>query len=366
MPSLLVASRLSAATTNVAATRPREAWVDVYKALAIFLIAFGHLPQSKLTECFLWTFHVPAFFLVAGYLSHVRPMAQTLQRITFRILVPYVSCYLVLTAIAWWQRESMTARELGTILLGVFYGTDSYPGFVSAPLWFFPSIMTVELFYAGVVRRWKAAYVVALVISIWLYRRGMVNIWMSLDLSLLGLNFCVAGRLAALARLPERLSHASVWVRFALFLACLLSAYQLARFGNVWYAGGYYSLSLIGGLVGSLMLICLGQLLPGRMSASAPVRFVSENTLFLMCFHPVGIYYAGRLLGLGAAHPLSSGILTVTLAFLLLVPPNLLVLRFLPEMIGVRRPGGGGRGGRPDRTQGAHEHEAEEHHLPLV
>ena len=57
----------------------------MYKAVAIFLIALGHLPQSKLTESALWTFHVPAFFLVAGYLSRDRPMRQVLQRIASRL-----------------------------------------------------------------------------------------------------------------------------------------------------------------------------------------------------------------------------------------------------------------------------------------
>ncbi len=337
-PSQLDAWRPSLISTPVvAAARPREAWVDVYKAAAIFLIALGHLPQSKLVECFLWSFHVPAFFLIAGYLSRDRPMAETVRRVTHRMLVPYVASYLVLTALAWWQRESMSASELGATLLGLFYGTHSYPAFVSAPLWFFPSIITVELFYAGVVRRWKAAYLVALIISVWLYRRGIVNMWMSLDLSLLGLNYFVAGRLAAMVRLPERLSHASVWIRIGLFLGCLLVVYELARVGNLWYTGSHYSLSLIGGLAGSLMLICVGQLVPARLSASAPVRFVAENTLFLMCFHLVGIYYANRLLGLGTAHPLSSAILTVTLAFLLLAPLNMLIRRFLPAMIGSSR-----------------------------
>lgn len=50
--------------------KKRLAWVDVAKAIAIILMVAGHeLPQVSL-RTWIFSFHMPLFFILSGYTSH--------------------------------------------------------------------------------------------------------------------------------------------------------------------------------------------------------------------------------------------------------------------------------------------------------
>src|SRR5689334_5733384 len=65
-----------------AQSRDRIAWIDFVKGIAIILVVYGHVIQGAaygglvdgwkffpLSEAFIYSFHMPAFFFVSGMLS---------------------------------------------------------------------------------------------------------------------------------------------------------------------------------------------------------------------------------------------------------------------------------------------------------
>ena len=227
-------------------------------------------------------------------------------------------------------------------LAGVIYGTHSYPYFVNAALWFLPSLITIEVLYALCIKRFPLSYLVLLALSYAIYRQHYLNLFFSIDLSLLGLNFFLAGVLTRRFDAFHYLMASEVRLAVITVL-CLLCTSAAAYVGNVWYAGEHYVLSIGAGLAGILMVVSasmlLASLLAGKRYAQSFFTFISSNTLFIMCFHMFSNGYASALLEpIGLGPPLSRGLVTAAVSVALLVPFNLLVLRFAPELIGLRRP----------------------------
>ena len=319
----------------------RTLWVDLAKTVGIFLIVFSHFEQSDFAGSFLWTFHVPLFFFMSGYLTHPRGDRDFLASATRKLVLPYIYIYVVTVLLTAVLHSDYDLHSILRALAGLAYGTHSYPWFANAALWFLPSLITVEVLYTFCVRRFAFSYLLFLAVSYALYRQHELNLIFSIDLSLLGLNFFLAGVLArrfdvfrAVAAHRGRLGIVAL-----ASAACTVAA---ASIGNVWYAGEHYALSLAAGLAGILMVIGTSMLLEplvGRYRHSRVFfTFISANTLFIFCFHffsnPVA---QAALAPIELGPPLARAAAMTVVSIAILVPFNLLVRRFFPELIGLRR-----------------------------
>ena len=319
----------------------RTFWIDVAKTIGIFLIVFSHFDQSGFTESFLWSFHVPLFFFISGYLTKPRSDREFLGGLARRLVLPYLYVYAVIVLLTAVARSDYDVHSIMRALAGVVYGTHSYPWFANDALWFLPSLITVEVLYAFCVRRFALSYLLFLAVSYTLYREHHLDLIFSIDLSLLGLNYYLAGVLAKrfdvfrlIAARRGRLTVVAV-----LGAACTAAA---ASVGNVWYAGDHYALSLGAALAGILMVISasmLGTSVFGtHRYARAFFAFISANTLFIFCFHVFSNPIAKAVLApVELGPPLTRAAATAVVSIALLVPFNLLVRRFVPELIGLRR-----------------------------
>ena len=64
----------------------RLAWVDCAKALLICFMCIGHSSAHELLKTCIYTFHMPAFFILSGYLY--KP--QTFKKRTLSLLIPII------------------------------------------------------------------------------------------------------------------------------------------------------------------------------------------------------------------------------------------------------------------------------------
>ena len=225
----------------------RYPWVDVAKAVAIFLIVLGHLDQSPFVTAFLWTFHVPAFFFLSGFLTKPADDADFLRRLRQRLALPYLYLYVTSALITVIVGSDYNPQSMGLMLAGVAYGSSGYAYFINAVLWFLPALMTVEALYHFLVRRYPAAYIPILIASYLIYRTGVINLFFSVDLALLGLNYFLAGVLVRRFNLMQAIEGNRLTL-LCMAAAGLLLTLWAARIDNVWYTGPHYFLSLALGL----------------------------------------------------------------------------------------------------------------------
>jgi acyltransferase len=330
-------------------TFERQYWVDAAKSIGIYLIVFGHLPAivsshtpaSDFLVSFLWTFHVPLFFFISGFLNKSSPPGALLKRLTFRLVIPYILIYLitVLLVVALGDRFYVaTVNTVGEMLLGILWGTKSYEGFVNVVLWFLPALVIVELIFNLLIQKSKWLYIPFLVTSIYFYQTGKYDLFLSIDLALLGLNYFLIGIYARKYKLIQFFREVSLWILVLAFIVLLALTSLFAYYGNVWYTGSFYLTSLVGGAIGIAMVISLSVLIERITKQQNLVVFISSNTLFIFCFHMFSNSFSVELMKkTGFQESVKISPITALLSILILIPFILLTRRFFPLMLGGRK-----------------------------
>lgn len=146
-----------------AAVKNRIIWADIAKALSIVAIVFGHTVKGGAFKIFLYTFHVPCFFFISGFVFKTchQGFSSFLRKKVKNILIPYYIFSVI--SILLYQLIGDTAAEIlqaapghsGILpnLLGMLYG-NSKKGYMrwNLPLWFLPCLFAVYILFYGVAR----------------------------------------------------------------------------------------------------------------------------------------------------------------------------------------------------------------------
>lgn len=133
-------------------------WIDIAKGIAIILVIVGHtVPNPSPLRHAIFSFHMPVFFILAGYTFRPKPWRELLSGSVSRLLVPY----LVLTLA--WQVPTflMSGASLtGDVLVSgletlVFASGVDVPGLGVAAVgmaWFLAALFTSRLLFNALVR----------------------------------------------------------------------------------------------------------------------------------------------------------------------------------------------------------------------
>lgn len=133
-------------------------WIDIAKGIAIILVIVGHtVPNPSPLRHAIFSFHMPVFFIFAGYTFRPKPWRELLSGSVSRLLVPYV-----ILALAW-QVPSFLMIGVpltGGVLTGgletlVFASGVDVPGLGIAAVgmaWFLAALFTSRLLFNALVR----------------------------------------------------------------------------------------------------------------------------------------------------------------------------------------------------------------------
>ncbi len=84
-----------AAGTASGTTKKRLVWLDIAKAIAIFAMIEGHTAPGGMLRNFIYSFHMPLFFIATGFTSHPatnwKDFFKSLKKDFLRILLPAVA-----------------------------------------------------------------------------------------------------------------------------------------------------------------------------------------------------------------------------------------------------------------------------------
>ena len=77
----------------------RNAKIDIMKGVGILCVILGHIGSLHVGNLF-YSFHMPLFFIISGYLYKERSLKQQAERDAQRLLMPYFYTFLVCLAIS--------------------------------------------------------------------------------------------------------------------------------------------------------------------------------------------------------------------------------------------------------------------------
>jgi acyltransferase len=284
--------------TSAGVPSERHVFIDNAKAIGIFLIVIGHsrgLPDY-LTHL-IFSFHVPLFFFISGFLLKPDKLAQTVgdnAKKTLRTLaVPYL--FFFCFAFAYWlltrnigEKAALSiGREWYQPVIGLLSGLEP-DLYVDPPLWFFPClILTVIVYQAArklLTGRVAACCFVALGIAVTLLcNQPSYRLPLGLDSMWVALSFYALGQLAR-----ERALFSGASIVHLILLALIASVLLVcAGFFNdkvdlaTMYFGVQPMFYLPTALLGIVAALSVAKLLP----ASGLASWLSKNTLIIFPAH---------------------------------------------------------------------------------
>lgn len=137
--------------------KKRLIWLDVAKGLAIVLVVLGHcLDHDVPLRTFVYSFHMPLFFVLAGFTMRAKPRLQVLKTSARRLLVPYFAVCAVLMLFAFVPPSSVSPAldsqfSPDVVLVEILYGAgesgDAFGLHFEAigALWFLPCLFVARI-----------------------------------------------------------------------------------------------------------------------------------------------------------------------------------------------------------------------------
>ncbi len=137
--------------------KQRKAWVDFLRALAIFLVVFGHQIQ-QCTPYFVITspIKMPLFFAISGYLFTVKSGYEYAKRVLLTLIVPWLLLsFLPVILLIPVRGFSDFLPSIGKVISGEV-------------AWFMPCFILSSLMFYGIMRL-KGSVIKAGVFNKWLW-----------------------------------------------------------------------------------------------------------------------------------------------------------------------------------------------------
>jgi fucose 4-O-acetylase-like acetyltransferase len=134
-------------------------WIDTLKGIGIILVVFAHHSLPETLNTYIYSFHMPLFFFVSGFLFDIGKYAGSTASFVRRrfgsLIVPYLF-FALLTCLFYFLLDSFLQPKVTNIeffeadVLHMIYSILFAPGTLvsyNPPLWFLPCLFVTELLF---------------------------------------------------------------------------------------------------------------------------------------------------------------------------------------------------------------------------
>jgi acyltransferase len=329
----------------------RILWIDYAKFIGIYLVVLGHGNLSELHTNFIYSFHIPLFFLLSGYLFSEDKYANYkvfLRNKTQQLLLPYF-VFNIITFLLWLifsrdrSNEGFASLHSYRPVLGMFYGNGIDDFMIHAvSLWFIICLFTVEhIYFAFFSRKQTGTKVLLMVLfAIIGYADHVWNLprlpW-GVNIALTAVVFFAIGNTFKIV-IKQYIELRPIF-HAVLFLLFFIAVYGIAVYNsrvdiNLRMYGNYYPLYYLGGVAGSLMVLSFSKLLSMLWGNVKLVMFIARNTIPIIAFNFIVYHLLSRILPRltgSVGNPMPKGDLPANILLSILVLVFLLPVMWLSE-----------------------------------
>lgn len=101
----------------------RLSWLDVLKGIGIILVVVGHIYSNNRINHWIYSFHMPLFFLTAGWVYKEKTILIDIKRRIQNIIIPYFSFGILI--LIYWQVLERRFRDSDMSLMDALFGLFS-------------------------------------------------------------------------------------------------------------------------------------------------------------------------------------------------------------------------------------------------
>ncbi len=128
--------------------KKRIAWIDQLRGIAFYFVVLGHMIVPENLEAWIYSFHMPLFFVVSGFTLNLEKMQKTsvrnyLSHLATRMLVPYLWLQLAALGLKYLIYEGHI--NVFRYMQGIFTGNSFIASSPSNPLYFVLLLFTAQV-----------------------------------------------------------------------------------------------------------------------------------------------------------------------------------------------------------------------------
>ena len=269
----------------------RIVWLDYGKAIAIYLVVLAHTALYKPAEAFIYTFHMPFFFFMSGYLfsfEKYTSYSQFAKRRFRQLIVPYI-IFNIITYLLWFfvlRKVGDDANEaVGALSPIISALTVNAKGMVhDIPLWFLAALFVVENIYYLIYKNKRfniLATSILFLLAVINSTFNPVRLPFCIDISLVAILFYRLG--SVLREKGDKIFNPYLFV-----LSVIVTVLVFVLNGKVAMHTDYYNnifLFVAGGVAGCYMMSYLCKMLQSLFGERTFVQNIARNTLLICALH---------------------------------------------------------------------------------
>lgn len=276
--------------------KKRKSWIDIARGIGILLVVLGHVTKNEDTVKLIYSFHMPLFFFLSGYLfdRNQYDIRTFVTRKAKNLLIPYLFFYLLTLTLYYLVEVRVQSGDPFTwrLLIPLVWGSN-VNGLMAhnIVLWFLPALFSTEVLFR-ILSEWFRPVWLPLVVGLCAaagllcYAVRLQGLPMGVNVALIALVFYATGNL--LKKHIDAFSCRKVLLP-TLFVGCtavLFVALMCGGLERVDMASGRYgnfALFVLWAMTGIGMVASLSLLI----DKSAGLEYVghSDTSLVIMCFH---------------------------------------------------------------------------------
>lgn len=279
----------------------RLKFADIAKAIAIVCMLFGHTGgTSQLALNFIYSFHMPLFFILAGYfLKETLDVKASVKKDFISLIVPYIVTSAIIAILAAINEIYIGGNGFEALkkwILAALYGSGSlvapWAGSVVriGALWFLLALFLSKLIFYITARLGKYQWIAIVLFSYIGYATTSYT-WLPLSIQagMCTTLYVYLGHLISKYDLFNKSitppARPYIPVAFLVWIFCIINGCTVSTVNNE-YGDGF--LSYIGSICGTFCIIWISMLIEkfGGYAASALAK-IGQATLPILCMHMV-------------------------------------------------------------------------------
>lgn len=257
----------------------RLSWLDILKGIGIIFVVVGHIYSNSTIFNWLYSFHIPLFFLAAGWVYKEKPIFMDLKRRIQTIVVPYFLFGLLV--LVYWQFIERRFRDsdmsFGNAVLGLLSGQYDYLEF-NIHLWFLPCFFVVVVTFNVLVNIGgkKVAYVVSALMSVIFALASLPGVFWGIDRVFKYIGFYAVGCYLSDRNLSKYVGEQMKLVQGLVAIGLLIFNFVLAYFSLT--IGAMWFVTAVIGVFGMTMVSML-------INKSRILQYFGRISLIILCIH---------------------------------------------------------------------------------
>jgi fucose 4-O-acetylase-like acetyltransferase len=281
-------------------TTKRSNIIDIMKGIGIVLVVLGHtaLPQKILL--FIYSFHMPLFFFISGYLfsktKYSNNLVCAVKAKSFSLLWPFITFSILAILLKY-----LSTQYDVTMFIQDIYDTSLGIHNLNGPLWFLTALFSVEIIFSQVIRNKYQYILIFCLITI-----GFLNayyfkyrLFLNIDIALIALLFFSLGYYIRNTALDIHNKNISIVYKVSFVVILIFIIYFISQINYVNMLDGRYENILYfitTSFLGILLIILISKLITNNILIKISI-YLGKNSLIILATHLVYASFINSIIG---------------------------------------------------------------------